>query len=186
MSLSFLFLASCWEDSSTQTPTETTQTPTQNIEIVEVNDEDIEAAKESMMEDETEAMETPEDEKMESSDDVMEKDDAIGDTMMDKDEEHESGYKPYSADLVGAWDNTVIFFHAPWCPSCVAADSAISSGTVPDDVLILQADYDSNTDLKKKYGVVTQHTFVQVDENGEKIKSWVGGNSLDDIVSKVQ
>lgn len=118
--------------------------------------------------------------------DKMEKDDTA---MMKKDEEvmvkAEGKYADYNASLVGTTENTVLFFHANWCPSCRAADGNISAETVPSGLTILKTDFDSNTDLKKKYGVVSQHTFVQVDANGELIKKWVGGNNVDDIVNQI-
>ena len=57
----------------------------------------------------------------------------------------------------------VLFFYAPWCPYCRAADKAFKEnpGSIPAEVTVFKTDYDSNTDLKKKYGVTYQHTFVQ-------------------------
>lgn len=43
---------------------------------------------------------------------------------------------------------------------------------IPDDVLILRADYDKEDELKQKYGVTLQHTFVVVDEKGNFIEKW--------------
>jgi hypothetical protein len=40
----------------------------------------------------------------------------------------------------------------------------------------LKTDYDSNNELKKKYGVTYQHTFVQIDSNGNMITKWNGGD----------
>ena len=125
--------------------------------------------------------------------DVMEKKD--GD-VMEKDESAEISvtdpvelagvYSNYDASLVGQNDSTVLAFFATWCPSCVAADKNISAWQVPDGLSVLKVDYDSNTDLRKKYGVTSQHTFVQVDADGNLIKKWSGGNTLDSIVEKVQ
>ena len=95
-------------------------------------------------------------------------------------------YANYDSSLVGATDDTVLFFHASWCPSCVAANKGISAGTVPEGLTILKADFDSETELRKQYWVTGQHTFVQVDANGNEIKKWVGGNSVEDIVERVQ
>jgi thioredoxin 1 len=80
--------------------------------------------------------------------------------------------------MVGKTEDTVIFFHATWCPSCRAADDAISSEVIPDRLTILKANFDNSTDLRKKYGVVAQHTFVQVDPNGNEVKKWLGGFKL--------
>lgn len=73
---------------------------------------------------------------------------------------------------------TVLFFHAPWCPTCRALDTELQkkSQTLPADVTILQVDYDTEKALKQHYNVVTQHTLVQIDANGNEIKKWIGGN----------
>jgi len=34
---------------------------------------------------------------------------------------------------------------------------------IPENVNLLKVDYDNSTDLKEKYGVTMQHTFVLVD-----------------------
>lgn len=77
----------------------------------------------------------------------------------------------------------VLFFHAPWCPYCVAADkdfkAALSADTFPQNVTLLKTDYDSQTELKRKYGVTTQHTFVQIDSSGNQITKWISGESAE-------
>lgn len=108
---------------------------------------------------------------------------------MAKDETIKStwGYKAYSADMVWTSQNVVIFFHAIWCPSCVAADKALSWENFEwTDTLVLQADFDSSTELRKKYWVTSQHTFVQIDTKGELVKKWVWWRSLSDIEEKLK
>lgn len=96
-------------------------------------------------------------------------------------------YTDYSTSLIGKTDTTVLFFHASWCPSCQAADKNILKEDVAGSgITLLKTDYDSNTDLRKKYGVTTQHTFVQVDAQWNLIKKWNGGNSLADIQAKIK
>ena len=112
--------------------------------------------------------------------DVMEKDE--GEVMMKKEA---AGYKDYDSSLLGTHENVVLFFHTSWCPSCRSADSNITETGV-DDFLLLKVDYDSHSDLKKKYGVTYQHTFVQVDQNGEMIQKWNGGNTVESIQAKIQ
>jgi predicted HAD superfamily phosphohydrolase YqeG len=36
-------------------------------------------------------------------------------------------YTDYDSSLVGETEDTVLFFHASWCPSCSAADKGIKS-----------------------------------------------------------
>lgn len=70
----------------------------------------------------------------------------------------------------------VYFFHASWCPDCKAADTALTAPNVaiPAGVTIVKVDYDTATDLKRTYGVTTQHTFVQVDGTGKAVQKWSG------------
>lgn len=91
-------------------------------------------------------------------------------------------YKDYSAETVKAEQNAgqkvVLFFHAPWCPFCREADTAFQSklDQIPDGVTVLKTDYDSNRELKKQYGVTYQHTFVQIDSQGNQVTKWSGGD----------
>lgn len=98
-------------------------------------------------------------------------------------------YEAYSADKIARAEtgDVVIFFHASWCPSCRGLNSDIESNlkSIPEGVTILKADYDKETEMKKKYGVTTQHTLVQVDKDGNMIKKWSGGGSLDSVLSKI-
>ena len=149
-----------------------------------------------------------------SSDDAMEKDgDAMmeqdGDAMMEKDGEameadamdgeamevdddkmmakREGAYIDYDeARLSDANDGKVVlFFHAAWCPTCIAANADITANKadIPEGMTIMKVDYDTASALKDKYGVTYQHTFVQVDAEGNQLKKWNGGE-LDTIVDR--
>ena len=72
------------------------------------------------------------------------------------------------------YDKTILFFYAPWCSECRAFEEAIQKEGVPAGTQILKVDYDSNQELRKKYGVTLQTTFVRVDKSGAKQKLWVG------------
>jgi thiol-disulfide isomerase/thioredoxin len=84
--------------------------------------------------------------------------------------------------------NVVLFFSANWCPTCRALKAHINDNKedIPSDLTILEVDYDTTTELKKKYGVTYQHTLVQVDANGEQITKWSGGNTLGSIETQLQ
>lgn len=86
-------------------------------------------------------------------------------------------YTQYSADAVSAnqGKKKVLFFYAAWCPSCRQQDENLSQSAIPADLAIFKVDYDNSTELKQKYGVTLQHTFVQIDDASNKLKSW---NSL--------
>jgi thiol-disulfide isomerase/thioredoxin len=98
-------------------------------------------------------------------------------------------YMDYSssayAEKVGM--KRVIFFHATWCPTCKVANQAFTDRTddIPEDVVIFKTDYDSEKELKAKYGITYQHTYVQVDENGNEITKWNGGD-IDELIRKVR
>jgi thiol-disulfide isomerase/thioredoxin len=98
-------------------------------------------------------------------------------------------YEAYSADKLARAEigDVVLFFHASWCPSCRGLNANIESNlkSIPEGVSILKLNYDTETELKKKYGVTTQHTLVQVDANGNMIKKWSGGGSLDAVLLQI-
>ena len=99
-------------------------------------------------------------------------------------------YEAYSSEKIAlaATGDVVLFFHASWCPSCrgLNADIEKNSSNIPDGLTILKTDYDKERELKKKYGVTTQHTLVQVDKDGNLIKKWSGGSKLENVVSQLQ
>lgn len=125
---------------------------------------------------------------MDDEDDMMKKDEAMGteDTMMKK-----AGlYAPYEASKLAMANSgdVVLFFKASWCPSCRTLDSDIKAklDMIPSDVTVLELDYDTETELKKKYGVTTQHTLVQVAADGTMIKKWSGGSKLENLLAQIQ
>ena len=100
-------------------------------------------------------------------------------------------YEAYSSEKIrvaSATDDVVLFFRASWCPTCKAVDADIKAHLkeIPASLTILDVNYDNSTDLKKKYGVTYQHTFVQVDAQGNLIKKWSGSPTLASLVSEVK
>ncbi|MCW1930257.1 MAG: thioredoxin family protein [Candidatus Kerfeldbacteria bacterium] len=100
-------------------------------------------------------------------------------------------YIEYSADRFTAAAESgkvVLFFHAPWCPTCAALDRDINAhlDAIPAGVTILKTDYETYTELKKKYGVTYQHTLVQVDASGTQLHKWSGGNILTSVVAQLR
>lgn len=131
---------------------------------------------------------------------MMEQKQMEGDTMMQKNDgammqkddvmmASKGSYKVYSPEkLAMAQDGKVVlFFKASWCPTCRALDADIKANmtAIPSGVTILEVDYDTSGDLKKKYGVTMQHTLVQVDAAGNLISKWSGGNTLASVNSKI-
>lgn len=95
-------------------------------------------------------------------------------------------YANYTPELIWNSENTLLFFHAPWCPSCVALEKEITSSPVPQWLTILKVDYDTEIELRQKYEVTSQHTFVQIDKNSELIQKWVWANSIEDISERIR
>lgn len=91
-------------------------------------------------------------------------------------------YKDYSIQTLiaeqKAGQKIVLFFHATWCPECRKADTEFKTKTtdIPKGVTVLKTDYDTEKELKTKYGVTYQHTFVQIDNQGNQITKWSGEN----------
>ncbi len=46
------------------------------------------------------------------------------------------------------------------------------------DTLIVRVDYDDSTELKKKYGVVTQHTTVVLNSDGSEKSKKIGARTV--------
>lgn len=127
---------------------------------------------------------------MEEKDAMMKKDET---SMMDKsDTMMKAGsyevYAPEKVTLASATHDVVLFFRASWCPTCRAVDSDIKANLskIPSSLAILDVNYDNSTALKQKYGVTYQHTFVQVDKDGNLIKKWSGSPTLTALVAEVK
>lgn len=88
----------------------------------------------------------------------------------------EGRYVEYSsgAVAVSGYPETILFFHADWCPECRVFEQAIKAEAIPDGIQILEVDYDTNQDLRQQYEVTLQTTFVKVNQAGERQSLWVG------------
>jgi thiol-disulfide isomerase/thioredoxin len=155
-------------------------------------------------------MEKKEDTMMEKTTEVMEKSDTemVKDGMVKDETTMEKGdesvmmkkedamiasagsYEMYAPEKLAkaSSGDVVLFFKASWCPSCRTVDADIKAHLkeIPSDLTILEVDYDKSVELKKKYGVTYQHTFVQVDAQGTLIKKWSASPSLVALVAEVK
>jgi len=138
---------------------------------------------------------------MEEKDAMMKADTTKTDSMTKKDETSMmdksdtmmkagsyEAYAPEKVALASATHDVVLFFRASWCPICRALDADIKANLskIPESLAILDVNYDNSTALKQKYGVTYQHTFVQVDKDGNLIKKWSGSPTLSALVSEVK
>lgn len=138
---------------------------------------------------------------MSNKDDVMMKDKVEDTTMMKANDQammqksdpmmKVGSYEAYSSEKVAAASAThdvVLFFRASWCPTCRTVDADIKANLskIPSDLSILDVNYDNSTMLKQKYGVTYQHTFVQVDKDGNFIKKWSGSATLAALVAEIK
>lgn len=115
--------------------------------------------------------------------DLMEERDMESDESIEPEVETISGvYQDYSEEnlqtALSEGKRVVLSFHADWCPTCRAFESELIQNIdqLPSDVVVLKTNFDTETELKDKYTVVAQHTFVYLDNAGEKVNSIIGGN----------
>lgn len=97
-------------------------------------------------------------------------------------------YEAYTdlTDFKKHWaDRQVLFFHADRCSSCKVIEKDIQKNWVPEWIHIYEVNFDEEVELKEKYNVLTQTSFVEVDENGELLKRRVWGFGIDDIMEKL-
>jgi thiol-disulfide isomerase/thioredoxin len=84
-------------------------------------------------------------------------------------------FQAFSADPAAHRStDVVLFFHAPWCPDCRTTEASLIKDGVPAGLTVVKVDYDSMTELKQKYGITHQHTFVKIDAQGTMLAKWTG------------
>lgn len=90
-----------------------------------------------------------------------------------------------SKDMYSEGD-VVLFFAADWCPTCQEATKNLEAdpAAIPAGLAIVRVDYDNSDELKQKYGVTVQHTFVQVDPEGNEVAKWSGSVTADEIAEQ--
>ena len=144
----------------------------------------------SMVKDDTSMM------KDDSSDAMMKDDKMQDDGAMIEDDKMmaDSRYVEFTDGILDSTSGRrVLYFYANWCPTCRPADADFKANAdkLPEDVTVIRVNYnDTATDaseeaLADEYGVTYQHTFVQIDEEGNKITSWNGGQ-LSELLSNIK
>lgn len=104
-------------------------------------------------------------------------------------------YIEYNPSQLNEAANTrrVLYFYAKWCSTCRPADANFieNESKIPEDVTLIRVNFNdddtdqSEKDLAKKYSVPYQHTFVQIDSNGNEVTRWVGGD-IDEMLSSLK
>lgn len=61
----------------------------------------------------------------------------------------------------------------------------ISVASRLDGVNLIVVDYDKSDDLKMKYNITYQHTFVQISPKGDVLAQWNGGGT-DELLSMIK
>lgn len=132
-----------------------------------------------------------------SGDTIMNKSDGdkmskSGDAMMSKSgdvmvKDVKGSYVNYSSSVLNEskeGKKIVLFFHAPWCPHCKATDDDIKShlDQIPNNVVIVKADYDGETALKKTYGVTQQNTAVYLNTDASAKTKFSGFDTLSQLL----
>ncbi len=94
-------------------------------------------------------------------------------------------YVTYSEGILDSTkeNRRILFFYASWCPTCRPADKSFidNEAKIPEDVVVIRVNYNdpdtvqNEKDLAKKYGIGYQHTFVEIDAEGNKVNLWNGG-----------
>ncbi len=117
------------------------------------------------------------------------------DNKMAENTEVASKYVLYTKEVLDQANSKrrVLFFYASWCPTCVPADAnlKLSLDKIPEDVAVIRVNYnDSDTDqeekdLARKYGITYQHTFVQIDKEGNEVTKWNGGQ-ISELLSNIK
>ena len=91
--------------------------------------------------------------------------------------EYQASKDSYAASKV------VLFFNATWCSTCKKARNNLEADltAIPADLAIVLVDFDSETELKRQYGITVQHTFVQIDATGNELAKWSGSVTAQEI-----
>lgn len=83
----------------------------------------------------------------------------------------QSMYTNYSSGVLGNGQQSVLFFHAEWCPNCKEKNQYLMEwyGEETFPVNTYKVDFDTATELKQEFGITMQDIFVLVDGRGEMV-----------------
>lgn len=97
--------------------------------------------------------------------------------------------QPYTQDKLDALNKagkpTLVFIHAPWCPTCRAQDAVLDKllpSTEFKSITTLKVDFDEQQDVVKAFGVRYQSTLI-VFKSGKEVARVTGETDRDKIVA---
>lgn len=105
-----------------------------------------------------------------------------------------SSYQLYTPQAFAAANTRrLLFFYANWCPTCKPVDQELQAraGELPSNLTIFRVNYnDDQVDedeqaIATDHSITYQHTFVQVDQDGNSLQTWNGGG-FDTILENLQ
>ena len=90
-------------------------------------------------------------------------------------------YRTYQQGVLTDGSTKVLFFHAAWCPVCKTANDELVDWYESEQIPLptYRVDYDTETELRQKYGVTVQHTFVLVDGSGDEMTTLTSPSSAE-------
>ncbi|HUX36868.1 MAG TPA: thioredoxin family protein [Rectinemataceae bacterium] len=81
-----------------------------------------------------------------------------------------------AAEAIASKGPAILFFAADWCPSCQADLRDINTnGSSLGNITVIVVDYDKSAELKARYGIGIQDSFVRIDAMGSRLVAWNGG-----------
>lgn len=96
-------------------------------------------------------------------------------------------YIDYDENLIKNFDWRIILeFYANWCSTCKSFDKSLEDYDLPENILILKIDFDNSEELRKKYAVLTQSTFVEINNREEVLNRFIGIINIEDLVEKLK
>ena len=122
-----------------------------------------------------------------TQDDVEPVQEVAPDAMMMKSGMYEEYSEWWVQAALADGKKVALFFHASRCPSCRSLDKDINASLdeLPENTVVFKIDYDTSSELKKKYAVTSQHTIVTIDADMNMIQkdSWT---TLRKLISMLQ
>ncbi len=94
----------------------------------------------------------------------------------------QTGYATFDTKLIGNGQTSLLFFYAAWDPFSKANSDTLATWYKDQQFPIstYRVDYDAENDLKSRYGITQQNTFVLIDGQGDaqKVLSFPGEEEL--------